>query len=72
MNFFKDIFKASMLFFTIGIFVEIGSDLIQNKVIELGIADVITIFITGFLSAIIIVSLSLSWKKYYANKKPQN
>lgn len=71
MNYFKEILKCSLLFFVVGILIEIANDFLQDRELEVTLSDLIIIVITGILTSIFIVSLSYQWKKYYKNKKPQ-
>lgn len=71
MNYFKEILKCSLLFFVVGILIEIANDFLQDRELEVTLSDLIIIVITGILTSLIIVSLSYQWKKFYKNKKPQ-
>ncbi|MCM4154914.1 hypothetical protein [Gramella sp. AN32] len=71
MNFYEEILKGCILFFTIGILLEIITDFYTTSFVEISIADLVELLITGVLVSIFIVPLSFRWKKYYENKKPQ-
>ena len=72
MKFFKEFSIAVMIFFIVGILLNIGTDLYTGTSIFISITDILEILIVGILSALVMLALSSKWKNHYENKKPQN